>query len=417
MSDALQIHGGKPLKGSVPISGSKNGALPILAASLLMTGEAHLTNVPRIADVETMLALLRHYGAQVTWSGPDAVTIDASSLQPAPLPVGLACKMRASYYVLGPLSGRLGEAAIPQPGGCNLGSRPVDYILNALKPLGLSAEDEDNCLIVKGGPARGGRVVLDPFYRSPGATFMAVMAACLGSGETVIEHACEEPDVINFCEFLTLAGAQLAGVGTPTIHVQGVKQLTGASHHVLGDRLEAGTYLLAGAASYGDVTALGIQKSHLCGFTEALEACGVQVVAEPNAVRAICTRRPRPLDIVTRPCPGFPTDLQPPMMAFLACADGTSHIEETIFDGRMGHVDQLRRMGADIDADDRTATLRGVPHLSGADVEALNIRAGATMLVAAVAAHGATTIGGLSHLARGYERIAEKLTALGAQVS
>jgi len=416
MTDTLHILGGKPLQGSVLPGGSKNGSLPALAACLLMEGECRLSNVPQIEDVETMLALLRCCGAQVERDSAGAVIVSTLNLRPTKITAELAAKMRASYYLLGPLAGRLGEASLPLPGGCNLGSRPVEYLLQALEPLGLTASVRDEQLVISGGPTKGGRVVLDPRYRSPGATFTTIMAGCLGEGETVIENACEEPDVVSFCEFLGRAGAKIQGAGSSTILIQGVKGLRGVEHRILGDRLEAGTYLLAGAASRGDVTAVGASRARLRGFVEALEECGVEVRDEVEGIRALCPKRPRGLDIITRPFPGFPTDLQPPMMALLACAEGTSRIEERIFDGRMGHVEELQRLGASIEAEGRRAVLHGVEQLKGAEVEALNIRAGAALIVAAVGAAGETCLRGRAHLARGYERLEEKLAALGAQV-
>jgi UDP-N-acetylglucosamine 1-carboxyvinyltransferase len=416
MSDTIHIIGGKPLTGSVLVSGSKNGSLPVLAACLLLEGESRLENVPHIEDVETMLALLRGCGAKGEWDRSGEVVIETDGLCNGEVSADLAGKMRASYYLLGPLAARLGEACLPLPGGCNLGSRPVNYILEALEALGLRADVSGEKLRISGGPCKGGRAALEARYRSPGATFTAVMAACLGAGETVIENACGEPDVVNLCEFLSRAGAKIEGAGTPMIHIQGVKRLEGVQHRVLGDRLEAGTFLLAGAASRGDVTAKGVDREHLLGFVEALEECGVEVRSEPGWVRAICSKRPRGIEITTQPFPGFPTDLQPPMMALLACGEGTSRIEETIFDGRMSHVEELCRMGASIEAEGQTAVIHGAPKLQGAEVEALNIRAGAALVVAAVGAEGETLIRGRAHLARGYERVEEKLAVLGAEV-
>ncbi len=414
MNHFLHIFGGKPLRGNVTVSGSKNGALPVLAACLLIPGECRLRNVPHIQDVETMLALLRSCGAQAEWQAAGEVVIDARDLVNNHVSSELAGKMRASHYLIAPLVARLGEACLPLPGGCNLGSRPMGYILEALTPLGISAREEGERLLIGGGPAKGGRVALDPVYRSPGATFAAVMAACLAKGDTVIENASGEPDVVSFCGFLNLAGAYILGAGSPTLRIQGVGQLRGVEHRILGDRLEAGTFLLAGASSRGEVTTLGLKPEHLRGFAESLEECGVEIIPQSDGIRARCSRRPRGVDIRTVPFPGFPTDLQPPMMALLAGAEGNSRIEETIFDGRLGHVEQLGRMGADIEIEGRQALIRGVEGLKGAEVEALNIRA--ALVVAAVGAEGETCLRGREHIARGYERIEEKLASLGAQI-
>jgi UDP-N-acetylglucosamine 1-carboxyvinyltransferase len=415
MDGILHILGGAPLQGSATVSGSKNGALPTLAATLLFDEPCLLENVPRITDVENMLSLLRHCGARIEQTDPGSFIISNPSPSAAAIPAALAEKMRASYYLLGALLGRLGEASLPLPGGCNLGSRPVDYILRALEPLGITQQASDREHLLCRGPVNGGRVMLDPHYRSPGATFSVLMATVLAEGqETIIENACAEPDAVSFCRFLIDAGANIQGVGSPTLQVRGVRKLNGAEHRINGDRLEAGTLLLAGAASRGEVVISGVKVPELQGFIEELEKCGVEIKAEAHGIRASCRRRPRPLDVSTAPFPGFPTDLQPPMMAFLATAEGNSRVEENIFDGRMSHVAQLQRMGAKIAAEGRGAIIHGVERLQGADLEAENIRAGAALVVAAVGAEGDSRIRGLEHITRGYEKLEEKLAALGA---
>jgi UDP-N-acetylglucosamine 1-carboxyvinyltransferase len=415
-TDTLYITGGRPLEGILTVGGSKNGSLPVLAASLLLSGTSRLTNIPQIEDVEIMLDLLRCCGVTIERDAAGAIVVQSDSLCDTHVPGELAAKMRASYYLVGPLAARIGHASVPLPGGCNLGSRPVDYALQALEPIGIVTEIQDDCIVAVREHAHGGRVVLNPTYRSPGATFLVIMTACIGDGETVIQNACYEPDVVNLCEFLTRAGASISGAGTPTIAIKGVKELHGVEHLVLGDRLEAGTYLLAGAASRGDVTTRGLSVGELRGFAETLLAAGVEVLPQPDGVRVRCQDRPHAIDIVAEPFPGFPTDLQPPMMSLLATADGISHVEERIFDGRMGHVDELRRMGACMEATERHAIITGVAGLRGAAVQALNIRAGAALLVAAASAYGETAITGLHHLARGYERVEEKLLSLGAEL-
>jgi len=416
MDGILHILGGTPLQGSATVSGSKNGALPTLAATLLFDEPCLLENVPHITDVENMLSLLRHCGAKVEQTAPGAFLISHPAPCAAAIPPALAEKMRASYYLLGAMLGRLGEACLPLPGGCNLGSRPVDYILRALEPLGIACQTAGDENLLCRGPIRSGRVVLDPHYRSPGATFSVLMAAVLAEGqEIIIENACAEPDAVSFCEFLIRAGAGIQGVGSPTLQVQGVKKLSGVKHRINGDRLEAGTLLLAGAASRGEVVISGVSLLELRGFVEELEKCGVEMKAETHGIRASCRRRPRPLNISTAPFPGFPTDLQPPMMGFLATAEGDSRVKENIFDGRMSHVAQLSRMGAQIETEGRSAVIHGVPCLQGAELEAENIRAGAALVVAAVGAEGDSRIRGLEHITRGYEKLEEKLASLGAK--
>jgi UDP-N-acetylglucosamine 1-carboxyvinyltransferase len=415
IQDTLIITGNKPFNGSTTVSGSKNGALPMLAACLLMQGECRLSNVPRIEDVEVMIELLRACGAIIARGSGSDVTVKVSDLSDAHVPAALATKMRASHYLIGPLLARTGQACLHLPGGCNLGSRPVDYILDALAPLGIDAKLHEAQMLLS-GRCKGGRVVLNPKYRAIAATFDVIMVASLGQGETILENACNEPDVVSFCNFLNDAGAQIDGIGTHNLRITGVKALLGVDHTIPGDRLEAGTYLLAGAASRGDVTIKGVTAEELPGFIDPFTASGVEVTAEANGIRARCAKRPQPLDITTLPFPGFPTDLQPPLMAFLACAEGESHITETIFDDRMGHATELQKMGADITVDGQQATVRGVPQLQGAAVEVQNIRAGAALVVASAGAQGETVLSGLAHLARGYERIEAKLTALGAQI-
>jgi UDP-N-acetylglucosamine 1-carboxyvinyltransferase len=416
MDGMLRILGGAPLSGRARVSGSKNGALPTLAATLLFDHPCRLENIPHITDVENMLSLLRHCGATVAQPAPGTYVISNPSPRAVAIPGVLSEKMRASYYLLGALLGRLGKACLPLPGGCNLGSRPVDYILRSLEPLGVTClRDEEEALLCC-GPVKSGRVMLDPHYRSPGATFTVVMAAALAAGqEIIVENACAEPDVVSFCEFLTRAGADIQGVGSSVLKVRGVKRLTGEEHRVNGDRLEAGTLLLAGAASRGEVVISGVRFSELQGFVEELDACGVEIKDETDGIRASCRRRPRARDISTAPFPGFPTDLQPPMMAFLTTADGDSRVEENIFDGRMSHIAQLQRMGARIEIEGRGGVIHGEAKLRGADLEAENIRAGAALVVAAIAAEGESRIRGLEHITRGYEKLEEKLTALGAQ--
>ena len=417
VEDAWGIVGGRPLRGSVAPSGSKNGALPTLAASLLLKGETILEGLPRIEDVRAMEELLRAFGLTVEENGGDSVRVVNGGLSTHRAPEDIVSRMRASHYLLGPVAAQLGRAEIPLPGGCDLGARPVDYILAGLAAVGMETRVEDGCIEVRADHLAGARVELDPRYRSPGATFNLLMAAVRAEGETVIEHASAEPDVVCFCRFLKAAGARIEGAGGPTLRVWGVDALQGVTHRVNPDRLEAGTFLLAGIATRGEVQVEGIAREDLSAVADKLQEAGATVTETSAGLRAACSGRPGGVGVVTNPYPMFPTDLQPPMAAMLATADGESRIEETIFDRRLQYVEELVKMGADIEPlDSRRARITGVPRLRGARVAGHNIRDGAALLIAALSAEGESTVSGRRFVARGYERIAEKLNALGAQI-
>jgi len=417
IEDAWGIVGGRPLRGSVRPSGSKNGALPTLAATLVLKGETILEGLPRIEDVRTMEELLRAFGLTVEENGGDSVRVVNEGLSTHRAPEEIVRKMRASHYLLGPVAAQLGRAEIPLPGGCDLGARPVDYILAGLEAVGMETRRTDGCIEVIADRLVGARVRLDPRYRSPGATFNVLMAAALAEGESVIEHASAEPDVVCFCRFLEAAGARIEGAGGPTLRVRGVAALHGATHRVNPDRLEAGTFLLAGVATRGEVQVEGVAREELAAVVDKMEEAGIAVSETGAGLRASCPGRPRGVTIVTDPYPMFPTDLQPPMAAMLATAEGESRIEETIFDRRLQYVEELVKMGADVELlDARRARITGVAALRGAEVAGHNIRDGAALLIAALGAEGESTVSGRRFVSRGYERIAEKLTALGAQI-
>lgn len=417
VEDAWGIVGGRPLRGSVRPSGSKNGALPTLAATLLLKGETILEGLPRIEDVRTMEELLRAFGLTVEENGGDSIRVVNEGLSTHRAPEEIVRRMRASHYLLGPVAAQLGRAEIPLPGGCDLGARPVDYILAGLEAIGMETRLRDGCIEVIADRLVGARVRLDPRYRSPGATFNVLMAAALAEGESVIEHASAEPDVVCFCRFLQAAGARIEGEGGPTLRVRGVEALHGVTHRVNPDRLEAGTFLLAGVATRGEVQVEGVAREELAAVADKMEEAGVTVSETDAGLRASCPGRPRGVTIVTDPYPMFPTDLQPPMAAMLATAEGESRIEESIFDRRLQYVEELVKMGAEVELlDARRARITGVPALRGAEVAAHNIRDGAALLIAALSAEGESVVSGRRFVSRGYERIAEKLTALGAQI-
>jgi UDP-N-acetylglucosamine 1-carboxyvinyltransferase len=416
--DAWRIVGGVPLRGTVRPSGSKNGALPTLAATLLLDGETTLHNVPRIADVVSMLELLRALGLRVDDLGAASIRITNSGLSGRRTLDDLVGEMRASHYILGPVVHRLGQANIPLPGGCRIGSRPVEHFLDVLRRLGVEARQAAGRIDATASGFRGATVTLDARYRNPGATFTALMAGAVAEGDTVVENASHEPDVVAFCHFLNAAGAHIAGVGGPTLAIRGVDRLAGVSHHINTDRLEAGTLLFAAAATQGDVTVESIRREDLESPIEKLEEAGVEVSQSGDGLRACCPSRPRAVSVRTEPFPGFPTDLQPVFAALLVSAEGEATIEESIYDNRLQYADELRKMGAHIRlASPRRLHVAGVSGLRGADVEAHNIREGAALVVAALAAEGESRVSGRSYISRGYQDIDVKLGALGATVS
>ncbi len=412
----LYITGGVPLHGEVTASGSKNGALPVLAASLLVPGETIVENVPSIEDVSTMIEMLRALGARVETMGPGVLKIDATDLSSASAPHDLVRKMRASFYVSGPLLARLGEAEVPLPGGCVLGPRPVNYHIDGFKALGAEVEERHGIVHAKAEDLHGGRLVLDARYRSAGATNNVMMAAVLAQGTTVIENASGGPETVDCARFLNKAGARIRGIGGTKLIIEGVGRLHGCEHRVIADRMEAGTYLLGAHVTNGDVTVHGATASHLTPLIEAVQRAGGEITVLDDSVRLRASGRPRAFDATTAPYPGFPTDMQPATVVLMALAVGTSHMEETIFSARFGYTDELRRMGANVRIAGQMAIVRGSEKLTGAPVEAADIRAAAGLALAGLAAEGRTEISGAEFIARGYENFVEKLAGLGARV-
>ncbi|HEY3378283.1 MAG TPA: UDP-N-acetylglucosamine 1-carboxyvinyltransferase [Armatimonadota bacterium] len=418
MSDRFRVAGGVPLHGEVILSGSKNGALPILAAALLVEGEVILHNVPRISDIDKMCQMMALLGATVEQHG-HTIRIDATTLTSASADRDLAAAMRGSFYVAGPLLGRLNRAIVPLPGGCAIGSRPVDYIITALQGLGVEAEEKTDVLdcTTRGG-LRGATVTLDPTYRSPGATFNVAMAAVLAQGRTIIENASADPEVENFCHFLQAAGAHIAGVGTTRLVIDGCPRLQPCAHTVLSDRIEAGTYLVAGAATKGAVRVSPIKPAYIESLLEKLEEMGLVVEREAEAVTVRYVARPKGVTVYTTAFPGFPTDLQPPMVVLMCLAEGRSLMNESIYDGRLNYVHELRRMGAQVKLEtSQQAVIEGVETLQGRQVEGADMRAGAALVVAALAAQGESTISGRHYIIRGYEDLEMKLAKLGARIT
>ena len=409
--DKIVITGGRRLQGDVKVSGAKNAALPILASVILGGGECTVTNVPRVVDVVTMGKLLGILGATVKTEG-NRVTMKMDALRSSEAPYDLVRTMRASVVVLGPLLARWGEATVSLPGGCAIGSRPVNLHLAGFEQMGATVTVEHGYIKAKASRLKGGRICLD--FPTVTGTENLMMAACLADGTTVIENAAKEPEILDLAAFLVKRGARIAGAGTDMITVEGVKELRGADHEVIPDRIEAGTYLAAGAITGGDVCVKDCRPQHLEAVTAKLREAGAEIVESKESIRLKASKRLKSVDVRTYPYPGFATDMQAQMMALMCVAQGTSVITETVFESRFIHVPELQRMGAEIKVDGSHAVVTGTAKLSGAPVMASDLRASAGLIVAGLAAEGETEIARVYHLDRGYERIEEKLTGLGA---
>jgi len=411
--DRLFVTGGTPLEGDVRVSGAKNSALKLQAAVLLAEGRSTLRNVPRIQDCLTMNEVLEHLGAQVRWVD-GTLEIDGSGVRPLETPYELVSRMRASILVLGPLLARFGRARVAMPGGCNIGSRKIDLHLRGLERMGARFRQEHGVLEAETDGLRGTVVSLD--FPSVGATENVMMAAVGARGTTVIENAAREPELVDLARLLVTMGARIDGVGTPTIEIEGVDRFEPVEHVVIPDRVEAGTFAIAVCATSGRIVLRDARADHLDLVLSKLAEAGADILVTETGLAVSMQGRPRAVDLVTLPYPGFPTDLQPQMMALLAQATGTSIVTENVFESRFMFVDELKRMGADIRTEGHHAVIRGVPRLSAAPVRALDIRAGAAMVVAAMAADGVTEIEDVHHVDRGYEDFEAKLAALGAEV-
>jgi UDP-N-acetylglucosamine 1-carboxyvinyltransferase len=411
--DRLFVTGGARLTGSVRISGAKNSALKLIAASLLAPGRSVLRNVPRILDCFTMGEVLEHLGAAVTWE-EGGVVVDATHLSSVEAPYELVRRMRASIAVLGPLLARTGEARVAMPGGDNIGSRPIDLHLDGLRRMGADILAEHGFLVARADGLTGASITLD--YPSVGATENLMMAAVTADGLTVIDNAAREPEIGDLAAYLVAMGAGIRGAGSATIHVEGVQELRPAEHTAIPDRIEAGTWAAAAVATRGDVVLDGARHDHLELFLEKLAEGGAEIRVTDEGPRVVQAERAKAADFVTLPYPGLATDFQPILLAMLATANGTSIATENVFEGRFTYVDELRRMGADIRTEGHHAVIRGVEQLSAAPVRAMDIRAGAAMAIAALTADGVSEIADIDHVDRGYEDFEAKLTGLGAEV-
>jgi len=422
--DRILIRGGKALRGDIHISGAKNAALPLMIAALLTDEPLTLTNMPRLADVSLLRKILRNHGADTTLAGKraganpfagDTVRIHAGEIADTTAPYELVSRMRASFWVLGPLLARCHQARVSLPGGCAIGTRPVDFYLKALKDLGADIGVEAGYVTASArGGLRGARIVFPKV--SVGATHVALMAATLARGETVIENAAREPEVTDVAQCLVKMGAKISGIGTSTLRIQGVERLKGATHPVLADRIETGTYAMAAAMTGGDVRLTGARPDTLDAFLSVMEEAGVSITGEEDALRVRGNGVIHPVSVETQPYPGFPTDLQAQLMALMTRADGVSTIRETIFENRFMHVQELARLGADIRLNGDTALVHGVDHLTGAPVMATDLRASVSLVIAALVAGGETELNRVYHLDRGFEALEKKLSAVGADI-
>jgi len=415
--DKIIIRGGKKLRGTVTISGSKNAALPIMAASLLGDTPSCITNVPRVTDIRTMADILAALGAKVDFPSPHEVTIDPSGLGNPTAPYELVRKMRASICVLGPLLGAIGRARISLPGGCAIGARPIDLHIKGMKQLGAAMRLSHGFVVADGTGMRGAEVFLGGrFGSSVLATANVLMAAVKTRGVTRIEGASCEPEIVDLTHFLCAMGARIEGIGSHTLMVEGVRKLRGARHELIPDRIEAGTYMIAAAITKSELLLEGARADHLRAVIEKIEEAGVGISESSGEIRVNGKGKRRVVDVTTHPYPGFPTDLQAQMIALMTISPGISVITEKVFAERFMHVPELNRMAASISLEGSSAIIRGVKSLSGAPVMASDLRASAALILAGLVARGETVVDRVYHIDRGYENIEEKLRGLGAEI-
>jgi len=412
--DKLAIQGGVALRGEARISGAKNAALPLMCAALLTRDPLRLANVPHLRDVTTMVRLLAQMGVAATLDDQGGLALDAAGLANPVAPYDLVKTMRASILVLGPLVAQHGEARVSLPGGCAIGLRPVDQHLKGLTAMGAEIAVEHGYIHAKAKRLKGARIFMDLVTVT--GTENLMMAAALADGTTILENAAREPEVVDLANCLAAMGARISGAGTDVITVEGVARLTGTSHRIMPDRIETGTFLVAAAATGGDVRLTGTEGVYLEAVLEKLREAGAEVSEEPGTIAIAMRGRPRAVNLRTAPYPAFPTDMQAQFMALDAVADGTGVITETIFENRFMHAIELQRLGANIETSGNTAVVKGVPALDGATVMATDLRASASLVVAGLVAQGETIVDRIYHLDRGYESIEEKLSRLGARI-
>ena len=411
------VQGGRPLFGEVEISGAKNAAVAIIPAALLVDGVCRIENIPQISDVTMSLKILEQLGANIRSINPHVVEIDCRHIRSTRTSYELSRKIRASYYLIGALLGRFGQAEVAMPGGCNFGGvRPIDQHVKGFTALGAKVVVEGGFIhaSAENGRLKGANIYLDVV--SVGATMNIMMAAVMAEGNTVIESAAKEPHIVDLANFLNSMGANIRGAGTDTIKICGVDHLSGGSYAIIPDQIEAGTYMAAVAATGGQVLVKNIIPKHMDCITAKLQECGVEVEEREDTLLVRRTGKLHRANVKTMPYPGFPTDMQPQITTVLSLAEGTSLVTEGVWSNRYRYVDELRRMGASIQVDEKTAVVEGVDHLTGAPIQAYDLRAGAAMVIAALAAHGQSEISCVQYIERGYEDIVSKLRALGADI-
>lgn len=415
--EKLIIHGGHELHGRVKISGAKNAVLPIIAATLLAQDKpCVLDEVPYLNDVCTIAEVLRQLGAKVDFNRQQhTLFVDSTVLKTVDAPYDLVRKMRASFVIMGPLLARYGKAKISMPGGCAIGTRPIDLHLKGFEALGAEIEIGHGFISATApNGLKGTSIYLD--FPSVGATENIIMAACMAEGQTILENAAQEPEIIDLANFLNIMGAKIRGAGTNVIKITGVPKLIGHNYTIIPDRIEAGTYMVAVAMTGGDIYIENAISEHLKPVIAKLNEAGVKIEEDIDGIRVSCNKRPKAIDIKTLPYPGFPTDMQAQFMTMLTIADGTGLVTETVFENRFMHVDELKRMGACIKVDGRTSIVEGVPSLNGCQVKATDLRAGAAMVLAGLVANGETEVSYIHHIDRGYDNLVEKLCGLGADI-
>ena len=411
----LVVHKSPPLRGSVRISGSKNAVLPILAASLLAEGKSKIGDIPNLKDVVIMQQLLQHLGVTVKWSKTKGeIELITDHISEYEAPYDLVSQMRASFLIMGPLLARIGKAKIPLPGGCAIGSRPVDLHLKGFSALGAEITQQNGYVEAYADKLKGSKIYLD--FPSVGATENIMMAAVYAEGTTIIENAAVEPEIVDLANYLNKMGADIRGAGTDSIKINGVEKLTGTTHCVIPDRIEAGTFMIAGAITRGEVFLENVVSDHLKPIIAKLKECNIDVSETEKGIKVCGRNNIKAVDIKTLPYPGFPTDMQAPFMSLLSVAEGTSMVIETVFENRFMHVGELKRMGAQIKIESRSAIIDGVKKLTGTQVRATDLRAGAALILCALVADDTTEISDIYHIERGYSEMEKKLAALGAKI-
>ena len=412
-----EINGGRPLNGTVTISGAKNAAVGILPAALLVSGKCRIENVPNISDVRILMTILHRMGAKIVSPEKNVVEIDCSEVEYTEPDASLVCRMRASYYLMGALLGRFGKAHVALPGGCNFASRPIDQHIKGFEALGALVDETEEYVALEPGEEglHGNRITLD--MASVGATMNIMLAATLIPGQTIIENAAKEPHIVDLANFLNTMGARIYGAGTDTIKVRGVNKLTGGTYAIIPDQIEAGTYMAAVAAAGGNVLVQNVIPKHMDCITSKLQEMGAKIIPYDDAIRIIRSGPLRRATVKTRPYPGFPTDMQAQICVCMALANGVSKLTESVYETRFfGYITELESMGANIKVSGKTATVTGVEGLRGATVCAHDLRAGAALVIAGLAAEGTTYVEHIHFIERGYEHLIRKLTALGADI-